>query len=166
MTEHPSKIINTFAKHPVAANLLMLVMILLGVFALYNLNTQFLPNFDLKLIQVTVVWPGANSENIESAITTPLEQELRRVDYLKKITSTSRQNQSVITLEFEQQTDMGTALNQVRELVSQVRNLPEESEQPVITRVEQFEPIAKIALTGERTLTTLFRWRIELNRNY
>src|SRR6056297_1784709 len=112
MTQSHSKFIRIFSEHPVAANLLMLIMILLGCFALSKINTQFLPSFDLKLIQVSVIWPGANAEDIENSITTPLEQELRRVDYLKKITSISRQGRAIITMEFQQTTDMGTALNQ------------------------------------------------------
>lgn len=150
-----SKLINLFAEHRVAANLIMMVMILAGCFALLNINTQFFPSFDLKIIQVSIAWPGANAEDVESSITTPLEQELRRVNYLKKITSTSNQGRSMVTMEFQQNTDMSTALNQVRELVSQVRNLPEDSERPAINRVEQFEAVAKIALTGGSSLRAL-----------
>lgn len=163
MRQRYSKFINLFAKHPVAANLLMFSMILLGIFSLLNINTQFLPTYDLKFIRVSVSWPGANAEDVEDSITTPLERELRRVDYLKKITSTSRQGKSIISMEFEQDTDMGTALNQVRELVSQVRDLPEDSEEPVITRIEQFDRVAKIALTGASNIRNLIplAYRIE-----
>jgi multidrug efflux pump subunit AcrB len=77
---HQNDIIGLFAHHKVAANLLMAIMILSGIFALDRLNVQFFPSFDLDVVTVRVVWTGASAEDIEDGITNPLEQRLRSVD--------------------------------------------------------------------------------------
>lgn len=148
-------LINIFARHKVAANLLMAVMILAGIFALNRLNTQFMPTYDLDIIRITVVWPGASAEDIERSITTPLETDLRNVDHIKKMLSTSRLGASTIVIEFDQGSDMGHALEQVREKVSQLRNLPPDSEKPIITKVEAFEPVARLVVSGPENLDEL-----------
>ena len=89
-------IIGIFSQHPVAANLLMVIMFLAGFWALKQLNTQFFPVFDLDFARVTVVWSGASAEDVESLITTPLEQELQDVDFVKQMTSTSAEGVSAI----------------------------------------------------------------------
>ncbi|MBB71091.1 MAG: acriflavin resistance protein [Legionellales bacterium] len=148
-------IISIFARHPVAANLLMLIMLFSGAWALTQLNTQFLPQFNVNYITVRVVWDGASAEDVETSIVDPLEQELRNVDFLKEMTSNSTQGSGSITLEYDQGTNMTTALEQVRERVSLVRNLPQGSEEPVITKEENFENIAKLVLTGPQNLAEL-----------
>ena len=95
-------ILSTFAHHKVAANLLMTIMILTGVFALSKLNVQFFPTFELDRISVRVIWSGASSEDVEEGITIPLEQALRTVDGAKEMTSTTTRGLSVIIIEFEE----------------------------------------------------------------
>jgi len=124
----PGGIIHLFAQHPVAANLLMLVMIILGAFSLTQLNKQFFPNFALDYISVRVVWPGASAEDVESSITVPLEQALRTLDAKKEMTSTSTRGLSAIVIEYEENTDMGVALDDVKQFVSNIRNLPTDAE--------------------------------------
>jgi len=133
-----------FARHPVAAHLLMALMILTGIYALDRTNTQFFPDFDLGRITVTVGWQGASASDMEEGVTRPLEQELRNLDHLDSITSTSAQGISRISLEFRQGTDMGEALEQAKSRVGQVRNLPQNAEEPEVTRVTRFDPIAKV----------------------
>jgi multidrug efflux pump subunit AcrB len=84
MTNQPSGIIATFAQHKVAANLLMLIMLLTGLLSLARLNTQFFPNFALDFITIRVEWRGASAEDVEDSITTRIEQELRTIDYVDK----------------------------------------------------------------------------------
>ncbi len=137
-----------FARHKVAGNLLMFLILIAGTFALLKLNTQFFPTFHLELITINVPWPSASAEDVERSIINPLELELRNVDHLKKMSSKATVGDADITLEFKQGTDMSLALEQVKERVAQVRNLPEDSEEPQITRVENFERIAKLLITG------------------
>jgi multidrug efflux pump subunit AcrB len=146
--QHQQNLVGIFAQHKVAANLLMILMIMAGIWALSKLNTQFLPNFDLDVINVTVVWTGATAEDVETSVTMPIEQELRTLDYVRKMTSTSTNNFSTVVIEFEEGTDMGWALDQVKEKVSLLRNLPEASEKPEISRVIRYDSIARLLITG------------------
>ena len=148
-------IIHLFAQHPVAANLLMAVMIILGAFSLTQLNKQFFPNFALDYITVRVVWPGASAEDVERSITVPLEQALRTLDGAKEMTSTSTRGLSAIVIEYEENTDMGVALDEVKQFVSNIRNLPSDAEDPVVTKIARYEAVATIILTAESELEEL-----------
>ena len=135
-------IIHLFARHPVAANLLMAILIILGSYSLIKLNRQFFPNFALDYVTVRVVWPGASAEDVEQSITVPLEQALRTVDGAKQMTSTSTRGVSLVVLEFEEGSNMGIALDDVKQFVSNVRHLPSDSEDPVVKKVARYEPVA------------------------
>ena len=141
-------IISTFVRHPVAPNLAMGVMILAGIWALGQLTRQILPSFELSVVSVQVVWPGASAEDVQMAVTQPLEDQLRSVDSLEKIRSTSREGSSQISLEYSESTDMGQALDEVKQRVAQVRNLPSTAEEPVVTLVARNEPVARLVVTG------------------
>jgi multidrug efflux pump subunit AcrB len=151
MTEpmkHRSDLIGLFAHHKVAANLLMIIMIMSGAFALDRLNVQFFPTFELEIVQVRVVWSGASAEDIEDGITNPLEQRLRTVDNLDKMTSTSSQGISAITMEFKEGTDPLLALDQVRRFVDEFRNFPQDAEKPEVSLLTRYEQVARLLITG------------------
>lgn len=151
----PRGFIGLFLYHRLAANLLMALMVLSGSWALVQLNTQFFPNFALDFISVRVVWTGAGAEDVETGIVIPLEQELRTVDGLRNLTSTSALGVAAVTLEFESGTDMTLALDQVKDVVAQQRNLPAEAEEPIITRVVRYEPVTRLLVTGPDDLREL-----------
>jgi len=153
--QHRNDLIGRFAQHKVAANLLMVMMILSGVWALFHLNTQFFPDFALDFITVRVAWTGASAEDVETALTDPIEEELRSVDGLHEMTSTSAEGVASVTLEFEEGTDMGVALDQVKERVGLIRNLPETSEEPEITRIVRYEGVASVLVTADTELDDL-----------
>ncbi|MDM8561499.1 efflux RND transporter permease subunit [Candidatus Parabeggiatoa sp. HSG14] len=153
--EHKGNLIGLFAQHKVAANLLMIMMIMAGIWALSKLNTQFLPNFELDIISITVLWTGATAEDIEISITGPIEQELRTLDHIRKMNSTSTNGFSAIILEFDEGTDMGWALDQVKEKVSLLRNLPSGAEKPEISRAVHYDEIARLLVTGPSNVNEL-----------
>lgn len=155
MPRNASGLIALFVRHRVAANLLMMLMILAGVWALGKLNTQFFPDFELELITVRVIWSGASAEDVETGITAPLEQELRNLDNLYRITSTSATGVAAITLEYNEGTAMDTALEQVNSVLGLVRNLPDSAESPEVRRITRYESIARVLLTGDVQLDEL-----------
>ena len=141
-------LLGLLARHPVAANLMMAMMIIAGIWGLSKLNAQFFPNFDIDFVSVKVVWVGASAEDIEKLITEPLEQQLRGVDRAKELRSRSVDGLSLVTLEFKEGTDMGLAVDQVKEQVDLVRNLPATAETPEIGRIINYEPIASVLIAG------------------
>lgn len=159
-------VIGFFVHHRVAANLVMLVMLLGGVLALTRMNIQFFPTFALDVVSVRVVWSGASAEDVEQGITNPLEQRLRSIDGLKKMTSTSAQGVSSITLEFHEGTAPIQALDDVRQQVDEFTNLPADAEEPQVTRVERYEPVARLlvfgAVDGSELRQLAYRYEDEL----
>lgn len=141
-------IIPALLQHRVAANVLMLLAFLAGIAGVLRMNVQFFPNFELDIISVRVVWSGASAEDVEIGITTPLEERLKTVDGLKRMTSTSALGVSSITLELQERTDPLMALDQARQRVDEFRNLPRDAETPQISRVSRYEPIARLLVRG------------------
>lgn len=142
-------VIGIFARHKVAPNLLMVVMLLAGLVALMKLNVQFFPSFELDYASVRVVWPGANGEDVELSITEPIERVLRNLDSLDEMTSTSSLGSSVITLKFKSGVDMIEAVDQINQRINGLRNLPQDSERAVVERIVRYESIAKVLLVSE-----------------
>lgn len=142
-------LIGTFARHKVAPNLLMIIMVLAGIVALFKLNVQFFPNFELDYASVRVVWPGANAEDVEKSITDPIERVLRNLDNLDEMSSTSGMGVSTISLKFKEGTNMVEALDQINQRVSELRNLPQDAQKAVIERTVRYESVAKVLVISE-----------------
>ena len=147
--------IGLFAQHKVASNLLMLMMLIAGLYSLSKMNTQFFPTFTIDKITVQIEWRGASAEDIQESITRRLEQEFKSIDFIDKMTSTSAYGLSLVTLEFEEKTNMGLALDQVKERVAQLRNLPSDAEVPKVTLITAYEAIARMLITTNGDLAEL-----------
>ena len=148
-------LISIFSNHPVAANLLMVMMLLAGIWGIRQLNTQFFPSFNIDYASVRVTWSGASAEDIESLVTTTLEQSLRDVDFVKSMSSTSAEGISSISLEFEEGTDMGLAVDQVKQRVDQIQNLPDGADEPVVRNAVRYEGVARLLVTGGKDISEL-----------
>jgi len=141
-------LIGAFVRHPTAANLLMAISILLGLFTIYKINVQFFPSTEISIINVSVQWPGASAEDIEKNILDSLEPELRFLDDVEEVNSYAREGVGTISLEFFAGADMQKAQSDAEQAVASVTTLPEDAEEPTIKRVTFFEKVAKVALSG------------------
>ncbi len=141
-------LLGAFVRHGVACNLLMVIMLLAGALALKLLNVQFFPSFELETLSVRTPWPGAGAEDVENALTTPLEQRLRNVDALVEMTSTSAPGVSSITLEFAEGTDIVLALDEVRREVDNFTNRPDDAEETNVVRATRYESVARLLVSG------------------
>lgn len=148
-------LIGLFARHKVAANMLMAMMILVGFIALKKLNIQFFPSADPHFISVNTSWGGASTEDVETAITTPLEQRLRNVENIKQITSTSVSGFSSILLELENGADLILSIDRVQREVDRFVSLPKDAEKTEVQYTGHFETVARILLSGDMALTEL-----------
>jgi len=137
-----------FTHHRNASNLLMIMLVLSGMFALTKLKTQFFPSVEIPVIVVTVVWPGASPEDVEKSILKSLEPELRFTDGLSEFASYAREGVASIKMEFEAGTNMQSALSDVESSVNNVTTLPEQSERPIIRQVKFFEDVASLSISG------------------
>jgi len=152
---HHQGLIGLFAQHRVAANLMMIIMLLSGAWALLYLNTQFYPDYTLEQISVRIIWRGASAEDIEDGITNRVEESLRTQRNLRDLTSTSAEGVAAITLEFEPGTDMSQAMDQVKEKVALIRDLPADIEEPEITRLTRYERVARLIIWSKHDALAL-----------
>ena len=145
----PGGLVRTFVRHPNAANLLMVLMILFGAFSIARINTQFFPTIDRPLISVTVAWSGASAEDVETNILAVLEPAVRYVAGLDVMTSTATEGSGTIRLEFVEGTDMAETLTAVETAVKGVTTLPEDAEEPTVRKALFFDGVARLAVFGE-----------------
>ena len=157
--------IGVFARHPVAPNLLMAVMILAGAVALQDLNRQFFPDVASARARVGVTWAGAGAEDVASRITIPVHEELRALDGLDHITSVTRDGRTDLHLEFREGTDMAEAVDAIKDRLDAMRDLPESADEPDVTKSKPFETVAVLLLTGPEDRATLQRLGREMERS-
>ena len=119
--------IELFSRHRNAANLLFISMILFGFFGLSNLNVQFFPTTEIKIVNITVPWAGASAQDVDKNIVATIQPEVRFIDGVKEFSSTSRQSVATISLEFMPQTDMQRAVGEVEAAVNALTTLPKDS---------------------------------------
>jgi len=126
---------STSIKRPVFSIVLSIILVLFGIVGLLNLEVREYPNIDPPVISVNTSYPGANSDVIEAQITEPLEQSINGIDGIRIMSSTSREQQSQISVEFDLSKDIDAAANDVRDRVSRVlRQLPPDIDNPVVEK--------------------------------
>jgi len=134
--ENTDSLIRNFAQHRVAANLLMIMMLAVGLWGVFNIHTQLdAPESD-DTVAIDIHWPGASAEDVERLITVPIEHQLRALEGLTDLHSSTRQAHTTITLRFERSADIQTALDRVKQQLAQVKDLPATIESPG-TKIEQ-----------------------------
>ena len=103
-------LIGVFLRHRTAANLLMVFLIVIGLFSLGQLNTQFFPKFTIDWVTVTVEWPGASAEDIDANIIGVIEPKVRFLDNVYRVSSMSSEGVGLVAIQFQQNTDLQAAL--------------------------------------------------------
>ena len=143
--------------NPVTTALVFIAMAIFGVFSLMNLSIDQYPKFDSNVIMVMSSYNGASAQDIETNLTKVLENSLNGVSNLKDITSKSKENISIITLEFVQGVDIEVATNDVRDKLDMVNQmLPDGASLPMIFKFSADDmPIMILAATAEQSLPAL-----------
>src|SRR6056297_3879633 len=139
-------------RRPVLASVMSIVIVLFGVISFFYLGVREYPSVDPPIVTVSTSYVGANADVIESQITEPLEESVNGIAGIRTLTSTSRQGQSTITVEFDLEIDMETAANDVRDRVSRAqRNLPPDAEPPTVQKADaSASPIVFLTINSER----------------
>ena len=143
-----------FVEHKTAANIIMILMIVVGLLSVGRLNKQFFPDFDIEVVAVTIDWPGATAEEIDQNIVQLLEPELRPISGVKKVTSKSIEGNARTQVEFVYGHDMQKGRTDIETAVSRI-NFPENAEKPKIILGEFFDTVTRIVLSGELPLSEL-----------
>ncbi len=140
-------------RRPVFATVLSLLILLVGAVSFDRLTVREYPKIDEPVVTVSVRYPGASAEVIESQVTKPLEDSIAGIDAVDVLTSISRADQAQITVRFRLEKDADAAAAEVRDRTSRVRNrLPQAIEEPVIAKVEADAfPVVWLAFASETT---------------
>jgi multidrug efflux pump len=146
------KISTTSIKRPVFATVMSFTILLFGIISFTRLPVREYPDIDPPIISVVTLYRGASPSVVETEVTNVLEEQFATLEGVKTMTSSSREQGSVITIEFELNRNVDEAANDVRDRVSRVRgNLPREIDDPVISKVDaNAQPIVWLALSSEK----------------
>ena len=138
-------------QRPVFATVMSLAIVLLGYISFTRLPVREYPETDPPIVSVTTLYRGASPNVVETEITDVLEEQFSTIESVKTITSSSREQGSVITIEFELHRDVDESANDVRDRVSRIRGqLPREAEDPIVAKVDvNAQPIMWLALSSE-----------------
>ncbi len=142
---------------PVTTALVFVAFAIFGVFSLMNTSIAQFPDFDANTIMVMSSYQGASAQDIETNVTKVLENSLNGVENLKKLSSRSKENISIISLEFEYGTDIEAATNNVRDKLDMVSSLlPDGASQPMIMKFSVDDmPIMILSATAEESISGL-----------
>lgn len=150
--------IEWFAKNHVAANLLMIAIMLMGYTAIKeDIALELMPDFNLGIISVTTVLSGGNPESIEATVTSRVEESVADLEGIKKITSRSGENVSSVTIEIEAGYDEKALLSDVKNRVDALNTLPADAERPVINLAEIPIQVIGVAVYGDVGYDLLFQ---------
>ena len=146
-------------KRPIMTSLCFLAVIILGLFSAIKLPIDLYPDIDTNTIMVMTYYTGASAEDIENNVTRPLENVLNSVEHLKHVTSNSRENVSVITLEFEYGYDIDALTNNVRDKLDMVSNsLPDEAQTPILFKFStDMIPILLLSVQADESQKALYK---------
>ena len=146
-------------KKPVTTILVFVAVVIIGLFSLLKLPIDLYPDIDTNTIMVMTTYSGASSQDIEQNVTRPLGNTLNSVEHLKHITSNSKENISIITLEFEYGYDIDVLTNSVRDKLDMVSSmLPDDAETPIIFKFStDMIPIVLLSAQANESLPGLYK---------
>ena len=151
-------LIRWWVRNPVAANLLMLIIITAGLLGLRDIEKEAFPSVQPDIVQVEVIWPGASPKEVEQQVIQRVEEVLKNVSNVYRVTSEARESFGSLTIETYPTVDLNAFLNDVKNAVDSVTAFPRDIENPRVRRFEWRQEMIRVALAGdvgEKALTRL-----------
>ncbi|MGL1904406.1 MAG: efflux RND transporter permease subunit, partial [Fibrobacterales bacterium] len=143
------------AKHTVASNLLMVMLILGGVMAVFTMKQEVFPEFDLDMVTISVPYPGATPEEVEQGIVLVIEERVRGIDGVKSITSTSSENVAAVMIELQLGQDANKLLADIKNEIDRITSFPEEIEEPTVALASNKQMVLSLLISGGDDLKIL-----------
>lgn len=147
-----------FARHPIASNLILLAVSMLGLSVLTSMERESFPEFVASEVSVTVTYTGASAADVDEQICLVLDDALGAVSNLDDLECLSVDNRATATLTLKEGGDIGQFYNDISSEVSSIRNLPDAADPPAVSILGQTEAIAFIAVSGIDTTGALIRY--------
>ncbi len=143
------RLIEWFARNGVAANLLVIVIMIGGLLTLPHIRKEIFPEFSSDMIMVTVEYPGAAPEEVEEGVCVRIEEAVQSLDGIKKITSLANENVGTVNIELLPGMDVREMLDDVKARVDAIDTFPEETEKPLIKEITVRKQVLNVAVSGE-----------------
>ena len=147
--------IRWFTQNGVAANLLAGITIVTGIFAAMNIKLELFPELDLDIVSISVPYPGAAPEEVESGIVELIEDRIQDVDGIKKMTATAGEGIGTLLLEVERGYDATEISDKIKVRVDTIDNFPEEAEEPTVEELLIRNEVISLAIYGDTDVRTL-----------
>ena len=158
-------LISWFARNPVAANLLMAAIIIAGLYSAWRvIPLEVFPSFETDTIEISVAYPSAAPEDIERGVVEPIEQALRDLDRVDSIVARVSEGNAVIVLDLQEGSDKYQLLQDARNRIDTIDNLPDDSDEPLLTLPQRIREVISVAVWGDLS-AELLRQLAEQVRN-
>ena len=146
-------------KKPVTTALIFIAVVILGLFSLRSIPIDLYPKIDQNSIIIMTAYPGASAADLENNVSRPIENAVNGVSDLKHVTSQSKENISLVSLEFEYGVDIDEATNDVRDKLEMIKSyLPDGVENPMILKFGIDDiPIVLLSVTSEESTNALYK---------
>jgi len=141
--------IRWFVTNPVAANLLMIIILVGGFFGAYGIGKEVFPSISFNYITVNMPYPGAGPKEVEEQIVVRIEEAIYNLEGIKSLSSEARKGRGSVTVEIDTNYEMTKMLNDIKSRVDAVTTFPRDAERPIVTEVVEREEVIRIALFGD-----------------
>jgi len=148
-------IIGYFARNPVAANLMMLMIILLGTFSYFTIQKQMFPSIEINYINAFISYPGASPKEIEESITIKIEEATKDLTEIKKSVGRSFRGGGRVTMEINPDENLPDVLNKIQARIDGIATFPAAMEPITVSQVQFEQPVMELSLVGDIPLTDL-----------
>ncbi len=139
------------AQNAVAANLIMLFLLVGGVLMLPTIKQEVFPEFELDFVIVNVPYPGASPTEVEQGVILAIEEAIQGLDGIKEIRATASEGAGVVVVELDAGTDADRALSDVKAAIDRISSFPEDIERPVVSLALMRRQVASLVIYGDRT---------------
>ncbi len=144
-----NRAIDWFARNPVAANLLMVLIVAAGFVTAFAVKKEVFPEFDLDQINITVPYLGASPAEVEEAVCVRIEEAIQGIDGIKQVTSTASEGSGRVNVELELGANKSKVVDDVKSKVDAIDTFPEETEKPIIQEVTARRQVIDVAVWGD-----------------
>lgn len=143
------------ARNSIAANLIMVILLGGGIWTMVNIQKEVYPQYQLDIVNVSVVYPGAAPAEVEQGILLPVEEAVRGVQGIKELTSTAYEGSGSVNIELVAGTDRMKAFQDIDQAVNRIRTFPDDIEEPEVTLQAREREVIELGLYGDADIWTL-----------
>jgi multidrug efflux pump subunit AcrB len=149
-------ILSWMTKNNVAANILMLALLIGGLIVMSGIKQEVFPEYEIDVVNVSVSYPGASPEEVEEGIILAIEEEIRDLDDVERIASTANEGRAAVSVELLAGANADKMVQDIKNGVDRISSFPEDAERPLISLKKRRREVMRLALHGEVDERTLF----------